>query len=50
MIDSDENSYSDIVNGMNERENDKERLSVGVTVLYTRYDTYTVRKGNESEV
>ena len=35
---------------MNERESDKERLSVGVTVLYTRYDTYTVKKGDRSEV
>ena len=50
VIECDESSYSDIVNGMNERESDKERLSVGVTVLYTRYDTYTVRKGDRSEV
>lgn len=35
-------SYSDIVNGMNEKGGDKERLSVGVTVLYTKYDTFAV--------
>lgn len=34
--------YSDLVNAMNDKGSDKEQLSVGVTVLYSKFDTYAV--------
>ena len=34
--------YSDLVNAMSDKGSEKEELSVGVTVLYSKYDTYAV--------
>lgn len=38
-------SYCDFVNAMNLDNKDGKELSVGVTVLYTKYDTYSVSNG-----
>ena len=43
-------SYSDFVNAMNSENKEGKELSVGVTVLYTKFDTYAVgaREGVDS--
>ena len=35
-------SYSELVNEMNSENKEGKELSVGVTVLYTKFDTYAV--------
>ena len=37
-------SYSDFVNNMKNGEKEGKELSVGVTVLYTKFDTYVVEE------
>lgn len=40
-------SYSDFVNNMKNGEKEGKELSVGVTVLYTKFDTYVVEEEGE---
>ena len=43
-------SYSDFVNSMNSENKEGKELSVGVTVLYTKFDTYAVEPKEGDDV